>query len=100
MLCSGVLIRPRLFKIFPFLMHSRILVQPGFVCVALLVTSVIAGEIVTFQVATVDGQGPDPTKQGNTSEQPPGKQFTLGLYTRGKCKQAAGSEGSKATPRS
>lgn len=81
-------------------MHSRIFMQPRFVCVALLITSIIAGEIVTFQVATFDRQGPDPAKQGNTSKQAPGKEFTLGLYTCGKCEQAAGGKRPKATTRS
>lgn len=97
MLRSDFLIRARFLKVFTFLVHSRVLMQPGIVCVAL--ASMVASEIVTFQVAAFDRQGPHPANQSNASKQAPGEKFALGLYACRKCEQAAGSKGPKAATR-
>lgn len=100
MLRSGFLIRARFLEVFTFLVHSRVLMQARIVCVALMSTSMVTGEIVTFQVTAFDRQRPHPANQSNASKQAPGQEFALGLYTCGKCEQTAGSEGPEATARS
>lgn len=49
---SGFLVRPWFLKIFVFLMHDRVLMQPRLVSVALLVfASIVACEIIAFQIS-------------------------------------------------
>lgn len=75
----GFLIRARFLKVFTFLM------QPEIVCVALVIASMVAREIVTFQIATFNRQRPHPANQSNASKQAPGKKFALVLYPCRKC---------------
>lgn len=98
--CSGCLIRPWFLNIFNFLMHSRVLTQPRIFSVALAFASIVACEIIAFQISPFDRQRPYPANESDTSKQAPSKESSMGMNSCGKREKAAGSKGTKTAARS